>query len=132
MIRYKKGYKYQLVENYTLQTDIRPADAIYTRFIYLSRSGQLTLFAGYAWDGASGGIDTKTFLRGSLVHDALCQLMGDGHISRELYWGAAADLLHQICIEDGMNTIRAWWVRRGVLLYGKISSGKQPEVMTAP
>jgi len=38
--------------------------------------GGLLIKAGYSWDGPSGSaIDTKNFMQGSLVHDALYQLL---------------------------------------------------------
>ncbi|MDA8018651.1 MAG: hypothetical protein MPN21_14515 [Thermoanaerobaculia bacterium] len=34
--------------------------------------------AGYAWNGATGAIDTPSFRRASLIHDGLYQLMREG------------------------------------------------------
>ncbi len=113
-IRYRNGYKYQLVDPYSVETVIHPSVSIDTDYIALDTSGPLTVKKGYAWDGPSGPtIDTKNFMRGSLVHDALYQLMRDGYLPetfREL-----ADLeLHRICREDGMSKFRAWYVLLGV------------------
>ena len=71
-----RKYKYQLMKKgYTCQVNIRKISAK-TAFIQLTAKGKLTIKRGYAWDGPSGPtIDTKTFMRGSLVHDALYQLM---------------------------------------------------------
>ena len=75
-IFYSKGYKYQLKREYSLLTRICPDDDIQTLFVTLSKNGFLRIKTGYAWDGASGpAIDTRNFMRGSLVHDALYQLM---------------------------------------------------------
>lgn len=81
----------------------------------LDPDGKLTIEKGYAWDGPSGpAIDTKNFMRGALVHDALYQLIATGHLSRKR-WRKVADLeLHRICREDGMWRLRAWWVWFGV------------------
>ena len=66
---------------------------------------------GYAWDGPSGPtIDTRNFMRGSLVHDALYQLMREEHLDKETYRKPADQLLRDMCREDGMWSIRAWWV----------------------
>lgn len=44
---------------------------------------QLLLYAGYAWNGASGPVpDTKTIMRASLYHDAWYQLIREGHEPR--------------------------------------------------
>ena len=113
-IRYRSGYKYQLVEEYTVSVEIHPNARIDTDYIALDPDGLLTIKNGYAWDGPSGPtFDTKNFMRGSLVHDALYQLM------REEFLPAScreqADLeLHRICREDGMSKFRAWYVLLGV------------------
>jgi hypothetical protein len=63
-IAYKSGYKYQLVEDYTLKTSIIGL-AVVTQFINLTTDGLLTIFKGYCYDGASGPtVDTKTSMRG--------------------------------------------------------------------
>ena len=69
IIKYKDGYKYQLAETYSVWVAIVPATAIRHNFISLSPLGFLSIRKGYAWDGPSGPtIDTKNFMRGSLVH----------------------------------------------------------------
>ena len=113
-IVYSGGYKFQLRQTYELFVIARPAERINLEFISLTVNGLLTIKRGYAWDGASGpGIDTKTIMRGSLVHDALYQLMREGGLAQT--WRKAADKeLRRICLEDGMWKVRAWWVYRAV------------------
>lgn len=114
MIKYKAGYKYQLAENYRVQIGIT-GHTICQGPIKLTVQGFLTIKKGYAWDGPSGpAIDTKNFMRGSLVHDALYQLMRYGRLDPEKYRDTADRLLQQMCIEDGMWKLRAWWVYRAV------------------
>ena len=119
MIRYKEGYLYQLAEDYQVAIDIRPAAFIRTPYIRLDIDGMLSIVAGYAWDGPSGpAIDTLNFMRGSLVHDALYQLMRMGMLDHILYREAADRILQRICVEDGMSALRAWWVYQGVRFGG--------------
>ena len=114
-VLYKGGYKYQLYETYQLNIRISPPEDIETHFISLDQRGLLVLRKGYAWDGPSGPtIDTKNFIRGSLVHDALYQLMRMELLSHELHRKDADKELKRICIEDGMSSIRAWWVYESV------------------
>lgn len=132
-IKYRDGYKYQLAEDFTIQTKIFPAADIVTPFICLTRTGLLTIKAGYAWDGPSGPTwDTKNFMRGSLVHDALYQLMRMKLL--DCGWRPTADEeLVRICKQDGMWGIRRWWVMRGVRFGGEGSAMWQDEpVLTAP
>lgn len=106
-IVYRKGYKYQLVSPYAMQTDIHPDTFIDTQFIKLDPDGTLWIDAGYAWDGASGPtVDTLDSMRGSLIHDALYQLLRLGLLPRS-FKDAADKLFREILIEDGMPEIRA-------------------------
>ena len=117
-IAYKDGYKYQLKQTYAVRIAITPATPIHTEYISLEAPGELTLKEGYAWDGPSGPtIDTPSFMRGSLVHDALYQLMREQHLDHNVYREAADRTLQDICKEDGMWSIRAWWVYHGVRLF---------------
>jgi hypothetical protein len=123
-IAYRDGYKYQLKQDYTLtNSGILPNASIDTQFIKLDASGVLWIRAGYAWDGPSGPtIDTKNFMRGSLVHDALYQLMREGHLDLTIHRDPADRLLQTLCLEDGMNQLRAWWVYEAVKRFGKPSA----------
>ena len=124
-ICYNSGYKYQLKATYTLATKLIPISPIDTSYITLDAQGTLTVLKGYAWDGPSGPtIDTKTFMRGALVHDALYQLMRDcpTQLPEDPYRMQADQLLRTICLEDGMNAIRAWWVYKAVRKFGKPSA----------
>lgn len=117
-IEYNDGYKYQLKATYTLPIEIRPDASIVTPYILLDTYGNLTLVKGYAWDGPSGPtIDTLSFMRGSLVHDALYQLMRERELDRGKHREAADRILQRICKEDGMWALRAWWVYHGVRLF---------------
>lgn len=119
IISYEGKYKYQLRETYTVFISIKPSVPILTQYIDLYTDGRLVIKEGYAWDGPSGPtIDTQTFMRGSLVHDALYQLMRENYLSRIEYREEADKILRQLCLEDGMWCIRAWWVYWGVRFFG--------------
>jgi len=131
LIKYREGYKYQLAQDYQHETDI-PGVSIDTSFISLTRSGLLTIKAGYAWDGASGPTyDSKSSMRGSLVHDALYQLMRIYPDMRKfrLY---ADELLFIICKQDGMNLIRAWIWKKAVNIFGRSSAESNNPILEAP
>lgn len=115
-MKYRKGYKYQLVSNVYCDIPIYPEDDIKTEYIYLGKKGTLIIWTGYAWDGASGPtIDDNTNMRASLVHDALYQLMRQGLLGPE-HRKAADDVFYLICLECGMSKVRAkyyyWSVRK--------------------
>jgi len=133
MIKYKAGYKYQLVEGDSWETDIIPDMPIDTPFISLGTDGLLHTKAGYAWDGPSGPtFDTKTFMRGSLFHDALYQLMREGHITRNGNRTKADKVLREVCLSDGMWKVRAWWVYKAVRKGAERSSQHGRPILEAP
>jgi hypothetical protein len=102
---------------YQRQTSIKPKQTISYDFITLDAYGMLTIMQGYAWDFASGAFDNKTIRRGSLAHDALCELIHNDLLSYH-FWGPAAEEMKAICLEDGMNRVRAWYICRAIKLAG--------------
>jgi hypothetical protein len=117
-MKYRMGYKYQLETTEKYDTGIKGSPALCEPFLELFANGKLVILRGYAWDGPSGpSFDTHNFMRGSLVHDALYQLMGRGNLSTG-YKEKADRLLQQICIEDGMCSFRAWYVYQAVRFFG--------------
>lgn len=134
-IKYKKQGGFQLMERYAVQTPLRPEKV--TReadgFCTLMQDGMLHIEAGYVWDGPSTGpfkkfSATKTFMRGSLVHDAMHQLARQNTRFRK-FKEQFDDLLQAHCIEDGMWKLRARWVRAGVRK-GKIAEPRP--ILEAP
>lgn len=122
-ISYTDGWKYLLREDYSCETGITSAGA-FTPYIILETDGRLTIKEGYAWDGPSGpAIDSADFMRGSLVHDALYQLIREKHLPMQAR-DEADRLLQKMCVEDGMWKVRAWWVYQAVSAFGKSSAGK--------
>ncbi len=102
-------YKYELTESYCRKgVDLGEFDITVANYLYyFADLKELWICKGYWWDGPSGPtIDTPDFMRGSLVHDAIYQLMREGKLSKK-YRKYADKLLVQICKEDGM----AWWRR---------------------
>lgn len=129
-ILYRDGYKYQLVADYTVQTEVRPDGDIYTKFIDLQKDGTLTIRSGYAWDGASGPtLDTKDTMRGSLVHDALYQLIREKFLS-DNFRKAADKELFRVLREDGMWFVRARVWFRALRLAG--ASAADPRSVKLP
>ena len=134
-ILYKSGYKYQLSTTYIITIPLTPPAGIVTDYIALTVTGTLIISAGYAWDGASGpALDsifgTKAIMRGALVHDALYQLIRLGLLP-ETERKKADDILRDICLEDGMTTVRAWYVWKAVRMFGGIANKERP-IMHAP
>lgn len=108
------------------------------RYIELDVDGCLLVKEGYAWDGPSGpAMHTSAFMRPSLVHDVLYELIRDGVYDTETadYWRREADdVLFRLGREDGMWAVRSWWTYLGVRAFGGMfmKIGKKDEVRIAP
>ena len=117
-ITYRKGYKYQIAEDYTLSGLSFPMGKMHLNDFLEIGPTFITLNYGYATDGPSWpAIDTDTFMRGAFIHDGCYQAIRMGWLpesAREY----CDRLLRQICLADGMNPLRAWWVYKGLRVGG--------------
>ena len=114
-------YKYQLMEPYTHETDVR-GFAASTSYLRLTEVGHLEIKRTYAWDGPSGPtIDTRDFMRGSLVHDAMYQLIRL-EVLPPKFRRRSDRLLRDICRADGMSAFRTWYVYLAVRCFGASSA----------
>jgi len=120
-IQYKGGYKYQLTTGH--ETSLLTVPDAASDWIRI-KGGRLSIHKGYAWDGPSGPtIDTKNFMRGSLIHDALYQLMREGLV-HESFREEADKLLYRMIREEGMFWLRAKIVYYGVRIFGAKNARK--------
>lgn len=126
----RRNWKYKLYETEMWATGIMVDRPIVTEFLQLGIDGLLVVKPQYAWDGASGPtFDTKNTFLGSLIHDALYQLMREGYLDRK--WRKRADeILYEILRSRRMTRIRArtWYraVRKGA------AKSSRWHVLTAP
>jgi hypothetical protein len=132
VIQYQCGYKYQLYSEAKIALPA-PFCRYDTETPFISiNNGYLILKAGYAWDGPSGPtLDSKDFMRGSLIHDAIYQLMREGYIPPECK-DAADQLLVSICKADGMGKIRCWYVYQAVKRFGLDATIQNRDILCAP
>lgn len=134
VILYSEGWKYRLEAQYEDVIPLRPPESIKTDYVVLLHNGYFVIRKGFAWDGPSGpAIDTATFMRASMVHDSLYGLLRSGLLPA-MFKDQADVLLRVMCIEDGMNPIRAWWVYTAVKTFAKRATTPEGEspILTAP
>ncbi len=132
MILYKKRrkYKYNLHADFEYQTDIEVDTPRDLGLLEITFAGKLIIRQGYAWDGPSGpSIDTKNFMRGSLIHDALYQLMREKVLPQSAR-KRVDEIFREVCLKDGMSKFRAWYVYKAVRLGG--ASCAAPDLLQAP
>lgn len=130
-IYYKEGYKYQLTRDTWIKLPFAPEKIIRTWFIEFRADGWLWIRKGYAWDGPSGPtVDTHTFMRSSLIHDVLYQLMRMTLLPQS-FKKPADVILYRISREDGMMWFRAQYVKKSMVFSGFATSpeNKKEELM---
>ena len=134
-IAYTKGYKYQLAEDYEIALPTMHGHGrINEKYLRLTNLGNLLIREGYAWDGASGPvIDSSSNMRGSLVHDALYQLLRLDRLDPE-YRDGADKIFRDLCIEDGISSWRAYAWYYGLFIGGKPAAdpSNKKDILTAP
>jgi len=114
----KAQWRYITASLYRHLTDIYPATSVGNDYVWIGVDGVLHVSKDYAWDGPSGPtIDTPDFMRASLVHDALYQLMSEGYISKK-FRKHADQLFFNILREDKMPWFRAAYSWLAVRLFG--------------
>ena len=139
MIVYRdlRRWKYQLVEPYKIETYFQIGHFIDVPYIKLNHEhGELIVMPGYAWDGPSGPTpDFKSSMRGSLIHDALYQLMRMNKLGIE--WRPRVDDLLMYClIADGMPRwlARIYWLAVRLFARNRATpqSERLPRLVSAP
>ncbi|MBF31847.1 MAG: hypothetical protein Unbinned1322contig1000_40 [Prokaryotic dsDNA virus sp.] len=120
MIYYKKTniFKYKLEEDYWIYLPEKFfSHYINSEYIKLHKT-RLYVLKGYRWDGPSGPtLDTISFMRGSLIHDVLYQLIREKKLNLTLR-READKLLRKHCREDGMSWVSAYLVYKAVRIFG--------------
>jgi len=133
-IKYTDGYKYQLNEEYQHRLGFKPNRQCSHDYITLYEDGRLVIKKGYAWDGPSGPtVDTKSSMRGALVHDALYQLMRLELLNRSFRTDTDKEM-KRVMYEDGMWRWRVYlWYRSVSKFAGFASKSKnKKKIITAP
>ena len=127
-------WKYRLEKTYLVDTGIRPITTRSTAFVRLGIDGELEVRAGYSWDGPSGPTrDVPEWMRASLVHDALYQLLRESGLDQSFRLPADR-LMRTHLLEDGMRPTKAAIAFYGVRWFGKTSAAprRRSPVRTAP
>ena len=115
MIYFRSGYLYQTSRNYKLQTSIMPPKTIHHEFFTLHASGELCIYAGYAWDGASSCPEWVVPPECSCPHDVFCQMMRHGLLDYDTYAPLVHGLLRDM-VEARRGSFVAWVVWKAVTL----------------
>lgn len=134
-IKYRRGYKYQLAEDYPYKLDFNVPQNETQDFIKLKANNQLVIKKGYAWDGPSGGVpDSKRNLRASLIHDALYQLLRNQVLDMKLHRDPADKLFKKLCKEDGVSDAIAHGYYLALKKFGKkaASHKNKKQILHAP
>jgi len=105
----KIGGAFQIYENFEFQTIIKgyPFEA---ELYSMDEDGLLKVKKYYTWDGPSGALNTKDFVKGSGIHDIGCEVIDAGLMPRETQCLWDEQMI--IC-----NTNQGMWLPRRVWTY---------------
>ena len=150
-LEWTEGYKYRTSKTFWVFTNIRPFYEVQIGRITLTVEGLLIIDRGYSWDGPSGPtIDTKNFMVGGIVHDALYEILrcptklldrkcdivrGSEAVhaaTHEQVREEADKMLLDLVRADGMSEFRSNYVYKGVRVGGESSAEKPRKVYVAP
>lgn len=117
--------QYRLLKTLKIHTQIIPPEEkpVQTKFGYLTSEGQLSLYRGFIWDGATGAFDTDSILRASCIHDWFCNAVDNGDLPVK-YRRKGDDLFYKIMTEDNVPEFRANYAYQAVVAWGQIKHAK--------
>lgn len=132
-MKYKSGYRYKLDEAYLYRLPFDTCDVKVDGAWAVIVNNKLVVTVGYAWDGASTGLPwtPKAWLRPSLIHDALYQLIREGQLPMERRKDAD-EVFYQLLRENGVNLIVATVAYWAVRLFGNYALRKGRTTKEAP
>lgn len=133
-MKYKSGYRYKLEEAYLQTLPFSAFDCKDVPGGWVSLDGsKLYIVPGYAWDGASTGLPwtPKKWLRPSLVHDALYQLIREGQLPMERRKDADM-VFYQLLRENQVNVLLAFPAYLAVRIFGNYCLRKGRKTKEAP
>lgn len=112
-------YKWVLRSDARFKTALELEAPIVHEYFSITVDGWVTARAGYAWDGATGGLDTKSILPGSVGHDIIYQAHQLGYKLPKDWKKHADAFLIRRCKDDGMMAPRRAWVQKFVEWFGR-------------
>jgi len=128
--KYGAGYKYQLKDEvrHRLWLDMG-LDTKGNQFVCIE-GGYLIIKPGYAWDGPSGPvIDRGSTMYPSLIHDALYQLIREGHMHIR-YRDRCDKEFALLCKNRGVWSIWTRGYYRTLKAFGKSAATKAAKLFT--
>ena len=105
----------QLLENFTEQTIITGFTVDCEQYS-LTPDGSLVIRKYFAWDGPTGAWPSKSFIKGSCVHDVLCEMINRGCLPPSVQY-LADEEMRQINDASSMWKPRVIWTYLMVRLH---------------
>lgn len=129
---YKIGSAYQVAEDFEYQTAWYGFARVCEQYS-LSIDGLLMVKKYYAWDGPSGAFHTKTFVKGSCIHDIGCDMINNGVLPMSMQPLVDEEMM-KINRRQGMWAPRRLWVYMAVRFHQvrKKVLASAREILTVP
>lgn len=117
-MKYRKGYKIQLADDWFYQTSFLPSSEIRSESgrISIDKNGRMTIREGYSSDGPSGPTyDRKENIYAGVGHDGLYQMMREGRLPHD-EWKKADRHYGKWMKEKGAWDITVWVNLKGLAI----------------
>jgi hypothetical protein len=112
------GKRGRLLSALYFTTPIKGHTAYFYDLAHLEHNGELTIFAGFEWDFASGAIDTPAMVIASAAHDVFCLMTDLGLLPWECR--AQSDKYFRDLLKaEGVGFARRWYCWAAVRAYSK-------------
>lgn len=111
----KIGSAYQVKEDFVFQSIITGYE-IESDFYRLQLDGKLFVKKHYTWDGPSGAINTKSFVKSSCIHDIFCEMINAGFLPASVQCMADEQMM-MINRNQKMWPPRRMWAYLAVRIY---------------
>ena len=106
---------FQVKEDFVYQTSIYDHSVVGDQYC-LAPDGKLYVSRYFTWDGPSGALNTKTFVKSSCIHDILCKMINEGNLPVSLQPKADQEM-YEINGRQNMWRQRRAWTFAGVRWY---------------
>lgn len=117
-------HAYQIADNFIVQTIIT-GFMINCDLYSLNESGKLYVSKYYAWDGPTGAFPSKSFIKGSCIHDIFCEMINNGHLPMSVQY-LADEQMRQINDSGSMWQPRVIWTYLMVRLHMMCKKKRSP------
>jgi hypothetical protein len=132
-IAYTHADKFVLGKDAIFKLSFAPQYTVDTSYARFTPDGVLIVKRGFLWSANFPAMNTENTRPASLVHDALYELIKDGHLPRKPFKNLADMVMRDVLLECGILDARAWAWYMAVQIGGDNAlNAPRPALMYSP